>query len=174
MTIEWSLTSRFHLRARLLPFVRRGCAFKSFILDTPRIHGPSCRLKAVFRLTRKVGLVGSIENSNPPIVSREVFQAAQRLQKSRITTTRREHNSSLSGILRCSDCGSTFCRQLLRGTVYWMCSDKAAGAANCQSRPVRKTAVYDTFCLMADKLASHRPDLLGTLIHQMEMMQSVS
>ncbi|WP_322204672.1 recombinase family protein, partial [Acutalibacter intestini] len=63
-----------------------------------------------------------VENSNPPIISREVFQAAQRLQESRITTTKKEHNSILSGVLRCPDCGSTFRRQLLRGTVYWMCS----------------------------------------------------
>ena len=113
-----------------------------------------------------------VENSNPPIISREVFHAAQKLQESRITTTKREHNSILSGILRCPDCGSTFRRQLLRGTVYWMCSDKAAGATNCQSRRVRENAVFDTFCLMADKLASHRQDLLGTLIHQLEMMQN--
>lgn len=113
-----------------------------------------------------------VENSNPAIVSREVFQAAQRLQKSRTSTGKREHNSLLSGILRCPDCGSTFRRQMLRGTVYWMCSDKAAGATNCQSRRVRENAVYDTFCLMVDKLAAHRQDLLGTLIHQLEMMQN--
>lgn len=115
-----------------------------------------------------------VENSNPSIVSREVFQATQRLQESRITTTRREHNSILSGILRCPDCGSTFRRQLLRGTVYWMCSDKAAGATSCKSRRVRENAVFDTFCLLVDKLSAHRQDLLGTLIHQLEMMQNRS
>ena len=113
-----------------------------------------------------------VENSNPPIVSQEVFQAAQRLQDSRTTTAKREHNSPLSGILRCPDCGNTFRRQLLRGTVYWMCSDKAAGATNCQSRRVRENAVYDTFCLMVDKLSAHRQDLLGTLICRLELMQN--
>ena len=113
-----------------------------------------------------------VENSNPPIVSREVFQAAQKLQESRVTVMKREHSSPLSGILRCPDCGSTFRRQMLRGTVYWMCSDKAAGASNCQSRRVRGNAVYDTFCLMVDKLSAHRQDLLGALIHQLEVMQN--
>ena len=113
-----------------------------------------------------------VENSNPAIISREVFQAAQKLQESRVTVMKREHSSPLSGILRCPDCGSTFRRQLLRGTVYWMCSDKAAGATNCQSRRVRENAVYDTFCLMVDKLSAHRQDLFGTLIHQLEMMQN--
>ena len=113
-----------------------------------------------------------VENSNPAIVSREVFQAAQKLQESRASTVKREHNSLLSGILRCPDCGSTFRRQLLRGTVYWLCSGKAAGATDCKSRRVRENAVYGTFCLMVDKLATHRQDLLGTLIHQLEMMQN--
>ena len=113
-----------------------------------------------------------VENSNPSIISREVFQAAQRLQESRVTVMKREHNSPLSGILRCPDCGSTFRRQMLRGTVYWMCSDKVAGATNCQSRRVRENAVYDAFCLMADKLSANRQNLLGTLIHQLEVMQN--
>ena len=63
-----------------------------------------------------------VENSNPPIVSREVFLAA--------------------------------------------------GAANCQSRRARENAVYDTFCLMVDKLTTHRQDLLGSLIRQLEMLQN--
>ena len=37
---------------------------------------------------------------------------------------------------------------------------------------MRENAVVDTFCLMTDKLVSHRQDLLGTLIHQLEMMQN--
>ena len=80
----------------------------------------------------------------------------------------------LTGVLHCPECGRTFRRLLLNGTAYWLCSGKAAGATNCQSRRVRENAVYDTFCLMADKLASHRQDLLGAIIHQLEAMQNRS
>lgn len=55
-----------------------------------------------------------------------------------------------------------------------MCSDKAAGASDCKSRRVRENAVYDTFCLMVDKLSAHRQDLLGTLICRLELMQNRS
>lgn len=34
--------------------------------------------------------------------------------------------------------------------------------------------MFDTFCLMADKLVSHRQDLLSTLIQQLEIMQNRS
>lgn len=113
-----------------------------------------------------------VENSNPPIVSRETYMAAQELQKSRNVTCKHESRYVLTGMMHCPECGRTFRRLLLNGTAYWLCSGKAAGATDCQSRRVRENAVYDTFCLMADKLSIHRQDLLGTLIHQLEMMQN--
>lgn len=113
-----------------------------------------------------------VENSNPPIISRETYQAAQELQKSRNVSHKRESGYPLTGILRCPDCGRSFRRLLLNGTAYWLCSGKASGTTDCQSRRVRENAVYDTFCLMADKLAAHRQDLLGAFIHQLELVQS--
>lgn len=94
------------------------------------------------------------------------------MQKSRNVSHKREGVHLLTGVLHCPECGRTFRRLLLNGTAYWLCSGKAAGATNCQSRRVRENAVYATFCLMVDKLASHRQNLLGTLIHQLEAMQN--
>lgn len=113
-----------------------------------------------------------VDNSNPPIISREMYQAAQALQKSRNHSVKREGQHTLTGILRCPDCGRSFRRMMLNGTAYWLCSGRAAGAESCQSRRVRENAVYDTFCLMVDKLTTHRQDLLGSLICQLEMLQN--
>ena len=115
-----------------------------------------------------------VENSNPPIVSRETYQAAQELQKSRNISHKHGGVYVLTGILRCPECGRTFRRLLLNDTAYWLCSGKASGTTDCQSRRVRENAVYDTFCLMVDKLAAHHQDLLGTLIRQLELMQNRS
>lgn len=113
-----------------------------------------------------------VENSNPPIVSRETYMAAQELQKSRNVSHKCEGGYPLTGILRCPECGRSFRRLLLNGTAYWLCSGKAAGATDCQSRRVRENAVFDAFCLMVDKLSAHRNDLFDTLIHQLEMIQN--
>lgn len=113
-----------------------------------------------------------VENSNPPIVSKETYMAAQELQKSRHISHKCEGGYPLTGILRCPECDRSFRRLLLNGTAYWLCSGKAAGATDCKSRRVRENAVYDTFCLMVDKLSAHHNDLLGTLINQLEMMQN--
>lgn len=113
-----------------------------------------------------------VENSNPPIVRRETYQAAQKLQKSRNISHKHGGTYILTGILRCPECDRTFRRLLLNGTAYWLCSGKASSTTDCQSRRVRENAVYDIFCLMVDKLSDHRQNLLGMLIHQLELMRN--
>lgn len=114
-----------------------------------------------------------VENSNPAIVSREAYCAAQELlQSRRISNGGQRNRYTLSGKLKCPDCGRVFRRQIINGKAYWLCSGKAAGATDCQHRRVREDMVYDTFTRMADKLQDNRKGLLGTLIHQIETMQS--
>lgn len=48
----------------------------------------------------------------------------------------------------------------------------APSADNCCVELCTGCAVCRACCLMVDKLASHRQDLRGTLIHQLEMMQN--
>ena len=113
-----------------------------------------------------------VENANPAIVSREVYDAAQELQKKRISHCRRGRNTyPLTGLLRCPDCGRTFRRQIVNGTPYWLCSSQASGETDCTRRRLREQAVYDTFLTIYEKLIEYRKPLLGTLIHDMETMQ---
>ena len=81
-----------------------------------------------------------VENSNPPIVSREVYMAAQELQKLRNISYKCAGGYPLTGILRCPECGRSFRRLLLNSTAYWLCSGGAAGATDCKSRRVRENA----------------------------------
>lgn len=114
-----------------------------------------------------------VENSNPAIVSRETYDAAQELlQSRRIGNGGQRNRYTLSGKLKCPDCGRAFRRQIINGKSYWLCGGKAAGATDCQHRRVREDMVYDAFTSMADKLQDNRKSLLGTLIHQIETMQS--
>lgn len=113
-----------------------------------------------------------VENANPAIVSREMYDAAQELQKKRISNCRRGRNTyPLTGLLRCPDCGRTFRRQIVNGTPYWLCSSQASGETDCTRRRLREQAVYDTFLTIYEKLIEYRKPLLGTLIHDMETMQ---
>lgn len=114
-----------------------------------------------------------VENSNPPIVSREVYQAVQKLQKTRESDcSKNKGKYLLSKIMRCSDCGKTFRRQIVKGTAYWLCSSKATSVTECRPLRLKETAVYETFTMMIKKFADTRNYLLGELIRQIELMQS--
>lgn len=65
-----------------------------------------------------------VENSNPPIVSREIYQAVQTLQNSRKNVySNSKGKYLLSKVMRCPDCGMTFRRQIVKGTAYWLCKE---------------------------------------------------
>lgn len=154
-----------------------------YILNNERYMGDALLQKAFTTETlpyRRVTNHGEkpqyyVENANPAIVSREVYQAAQAFQK-----TKQGIKSSapggypLSKLLRCPDCGRAFRRQMVAGKAYWLCSGQSSGETSCQSRRVREDMVYDTFTTMVYKLHDNRSALLGTLIHQLELMQSRS
>ncbi len=116
-----------------------------------------------------------VKNSNPAIVSREVFTAAQRLRTARsaqIVTRRNEY--PLSRMLRCPECGRAFRRQIVRGTAYWICSGRADNETNCRSRRLKEEAVYEAFIEMTWKLTRYRMELIETLIQQLDLMQNRS
>lgn len=116
-----------------------------------------------------------VENSNPPIVSREIYQAAQALQKKKKTNCNKNKGKyPLSGIIKCPDCGQTFRRQLIGNTAYWICCKKASGASECRNLRFKENAIYDTFTLVIQKLTDYREMFIGDLINQIENLQNKS
>lgn len=127
-----------------------------------------------FRQVRNRGQLPQyyVENSNPALVGKDTYKAAQELMQSRaVNKGCKRKLTPLTGKLKCPECGRVFRRQLINGIAYWLCCGKSAGATDCQYRRVRQDAVYDTFMTMADKLKDNREELIGTLIRQVETMQ---
>lgn len=113
-----------------------------------------------------------VENSNPAIVSKEIYEAVQKLQKQRSTGSGTKKSAYiLTGILRCPDCGRSFRRQIVRGKPYWVCSGRASGTNDCRLLRVQEDEVYNTFMMMVMKLTDNRDYLIGSLIKQIEEMQ---
>ena len=113
-----------------------------------------------------------VENSNPAIVSRETYEAVQALIKSRQPSCKRKAKTyPLTRTLLCPDCGHTFRRQVVNGTAYWLCAEKATNKTDCAWRRVKEDEVYAAFNLMIRKVQANREYLLGTLIRQLEELQ---
>ena len=113
-----------------------------------------------------------VENSNPAIVSREVFDTVQGLLKTRKNENCRRNPHLLSSKMRCPECGGTFRRQAIGDKVYWLCMKTASGFAKCKSRRVREDMVYESFVNMTYKLKEYREELLIPLIANIEFLQS--
>lgn len=113
-----------------------------------------------------------IENSNPPIISRDIFMAAQAFQQQKKTRHTTKQSYTLTGLIKCPDCGHTYRRKMVGKTPYWICSYKAAGRTNCTTRAVSENSVYEAFSVMVYKLSKHRQCILGNLIEQLETIQN--
>ena len=114
-----------------------------------------------------------VENANPAIVSKATYAAVQELQKSRQkNVSGKKPSYPLTGMLRCPDCGRSYRRQIVRGKAYWMCSGRASGATICSSQRMSESDVYEAFNRMLFKLKEHHQTILGTLIRDIEVMQS--
>ena len=151
----------------------------NYVLNNERYMGDALLQKSYttetlpFRKMKNDGRLPQyyVENSNPAIVSRETFQAAQNLLRSRKTERCKRKSYPLTGKLRCPECGRVFRHQVVNGKAHWICSCRSSGATDCQHRHVREDIVYEIFTDMVIKLKTYRGELLGTLIHQMETMQ---
>lgn len=151
----------------------------NYVLNNERYMGDALLQKSYttetlpFRKMKNDGRLPQyyVENSNPAIVSRETFQAAQNLLHSRKTERCKRKSYPLTGKLRCPECGRAFRHQVVNGKAHWIGSCRSSGATDCQHRHVREDIVYDIFTDMVIKLKTYRGELLGTLIHQMETMQ---
>lgn len=112
-----------------------------------------------------------IENYNPPIITKEIFQAVQELMKKRSTGKRTVTVYTLSTLLKCPECGRTFRRQVIEGKAYWCCA-KFAANIGCHSRRVKENMVYDTFMNMVYRLKTYRKEIIESLIQRIEYMQN--
>lgn len=152
----------------------------NYILNNERYKGDALLQKQIttqtlpFKKQRNHGEqpMYYVENSNPAIVSREIYEAVQALIKSRQPSCKRKaKNYPLTRTLLCPDCGHTFRRQVVNDTAYWLCAAKATNKTDCAWRRVKEDEVYTAFNLMIRKLSANREYLLGTLIRQLEELQ---
>ena len=136
----------------------------NYVLNNERYMGDALLQKSYttetlpFRKVKNDGRLPQyyVDNSNPPIVSRETFHAAQNLLHSRQTEKCKRKMYPLSGKLRCPECGRAFRHQVVNGTTQWICTCQSSGATDCQHRHVREEAVYEIFTDMVIKLKTYR------------------
>lgn len=112
-----------------------------------------------------------VENYNPPIISRDIFDKVQELIKDKQNQQGEKKQYILTKMMKCSECGRVFRRQNVNGKFYWICALNAT-TGKCKSRRVRENMVYETFIATTYKLKANREILLEKLIQSLEYLQN--
>lgn len=95
------------------------------------------------------------EGTHEGIIEPDVFTRVQELMSSRGGS----HNKggdraayTLTGKIKCAECGSTYKRKLCKGNVSWVCALHAKGKELCDSNYVDEDYIYKAFMNMVNKL----------------------
>ena len=114
-----------------------------------------------------------IENTHPPIVSREVFQKAQALleKKSAKNVTHIAHILSLK--ICCGRCGTSYIRRVsLNGFATWVCRKHDRKAVDCSNGRIPETEIYAAFVRMYNKLKENADIILAPALKQLDDLET--
>lgn len=103
---------------------------------------------------------------NPPIITKEVFEAAQKL-KAKSTTEERfsVQERPLREKIKCG-CGHIYKPITVNGKIYWECRMHNFDSQKCSSRRIPETDIYEAFITMVNKLRNCYEEILRLLLHR--------
>ena len=81
-----------------------------------------------------------VENNHEPIISKEVFDEAQRIRKEKAAGKHHQAKSiyPFTGLIRCGECGHLFKHKITKYYENWVCSQyDDLGKAYCTSKKIR-------------------------------------
>ena len=115
-----------------------------------------------------------IKNSHPAIIFREEFDTVQELLKQRgLSHIIKEDPKrfSLSKVIKCGMCGSTFYRRPYDKNIKWACSCHLKSKVSCSMKAVRQEEIYQAFLRMYHKLRDNRALVLKPMLDQLRELQ---
>ena len=115
-----------------------------------------------------------ISNSHPPIVSQEIFDAAQTLLRSRGDksphTPKTKYDFTL--VIQCGDCGTYFKRKVSRGTTYWVCRKHHTNSSDCKMPPIEQANIEKAFLRLYYNLKHHGTPILAGMIASLQAIRN--
>ena len=114
-----------------------------------------------------------VENSNPPIISKEVFEKTKLLLNSKKIGNVVVKNFPLTGKIFCAECGGVYRRQQNKGNkAYWTCMRSASGVTHCKSRRVNEESMYNILINSFNTLKAYREEIVEKYMVETERIES--
>ena len=114
------------------------------------------------------------EQTHPPIIDPETFQAAQVLKNQRrekcISEIRRR-DTPLRKKVYCGICGTMFKQKKCRGNIYWVCRTHSNNKDDCPVSPIAENEICAAFLRFYHKLRLHGKPILTQMISNLLAIQ---
>lgn len=114
------------------------------------------------------------EQTHPPIIDMETFQAAQVLRKQRrdkCISDVRSQESPLRQKLYCGICGTVFKRHKCGEAIYWVCRVHFDNKDNCPVPQIAEDEIHTAFLRLYHKLRLHGEPILTKMISNLQTIQ---
>lgn len=107
-----------------------------------------------------------VQDTHPPIVSRETFQRVQELSKKRTALyakVNREQDNAFAGKIVCS-CGGRFRKKTGRGNIYWTCYNHEMNIGACAVTQIAEKEFPNAFLRLHYNLKRHGKQILSEML----------
>ena len=113
-----------------------------------------------------------VEDFNPPIITKETYEAAQRLFQERYKIRASKPGElPLSGTVVCGVCGAPCVVRYNKGRPYVSCRNHDQDATSCELKPVQADTIYHAFQRLHYNLI-HHPEILGYYLKQLQVIRN--
>lgn len=113
------------------------------------------------------------EETHPPILSKEVFEAAQRLAADRKPPAVDEPRilSPFNGRIVCGQCGRSFRKRTDRGQTYWICRTHEESPEACGVTQIPDTELCNAFLRLHYNLKHSGADILPQMLAELQTIR---
>lgn len=106
-------------------------------------------------------------NTHPPIITKETYQAAQRLLEERSQFFQGEagvQQDILGGMIYCGHCGGKFRRKMVNQKEHWVCRQHENDRDVCVMKSIPGDEIWEAFNRLYFKLKHHGDQIFQTII----------
>lgn len=112
-----------------------------------------------------------VQNSNPAIISQEMYDHAAQLRKKRRVETPVTDTRPFAKRLYCGCCGSLYRPKKVRNIWYWVCRKHEESSALCEILPVPENEIIAAFQRLYFNL-KHNPEVLSYLLKNLRTVRT--
>ena len=113
-----------------------------------------------------------ITGSNPPIISKDIFERASKLRREKADRLKLTKNpQTLSQTVICGHCGRWLRSRVVKGKRYMSCRTHEESLTDCPITQIREDEFYHAFCRLHYKLRCH-PEILTQMASNLQAIRN--